>query len=120
MPHSVVATSDGRVYVCDRFGGRVQIFNRTGRFVGAWTGVRRPSDLVQLPDGNFAVCEHPSDYYYLDELDYSKPFGVVIFDREGTALAHLETGLAHGISVDSRGDIYLADHHTVNKCIRLD
>jgi len=119
LPHSVLATPDGRVYVCDRFGDRIQIFNRTGRLVNVWFDARRPSDVIRLPDGNIAVCEHPSDYYYLDELDYSKPFGVVIFDLEGNVLARLDTGLAHGLAADSRGNIYLADHHTVNKCVRL-
>jgi sugar lactone lactonase YvrE len=98
----------------------VHIFDRCGQVLNVWEGVRRPADLAIMPDGNMACCEHPTDYYYLDELDYSIPFYVKIFDRTGRVLAKLETGLAHGIAVDSRGDIYLANHHTVNKCERLD
>ncbi len=120
LPHSVLTTPDSKVYVCDRFGDRVHVFDRGGEVINVWSGVRRPADLAVMPDGNMACCEHPTDYYYLDELDYSIPFFVKIFDRTGKVLAKLETGLAHGIAVDSRGDIYLANHHTVNKCVRLD
>ena len=101
-------------------GEGVQICAGSGRVINVGGGVRRPADLAVMPDGNMACCEHPTDYYYLDELDYSIPFYVKIFDRTGKVLAKLETGLAHGIAVDSRGDIYLANHHTVNKCVRLD
>jgi sugar lactone lactonase YvrE len=120
LPHSVLTTPDSKVYVCDRFGHKVHVFDRNGALLNVWDGARRPSDMAILPDGNFVCCEHPTDYYYLDELDYSIPFYVRIFDKEGNVLASLETGLAHGIAVDSRGDIYLANHHTVNKCVRLD
>ena len=108
------------MYVCDRFGDRVHVFDRSGEIVNVWSGVRRPADMAVMPDGNMACCEHPTAYYYLDELDYSIPFYVRIFDRNGKVLASLETGLAHGMAVDSRGDIYLADHKTVNKCVRLE
>lgn len=120
LPHSVLTTPDSKVYVCDRFGHKVHVFDRNGALLNVWEGARRPADMAILPDGNFVCCEHPTDYYYLDELDYSIPFYVRIFDKEGNVLASLETGLAHGIAVDSRGDIYLANHHTVNKCVRLD
>ncbi|WP_432826370.1 hypothetical protein [Dactylosporangium sp. CA-092794] len=119
LPHAVLATGDGRVYVASRFGNNVQVFDRYGGFIDMWTDVRTPASLAQLADGNIAVCEHPSDYF-LDEIDFSVPFYITIFSPDGEVQAKLPAGFAHSMALDSQGNIYLANHHTVHKCVRLD
>jgi hypothetical protein len=123
VPHSVLAINgghgEGRVYVASRFGDNVQVFDRYGNFVDLWKGLRTPSSIVQLPDGNIAVAEHQSDYY-LNEVDFDVTAKVTIFTPDGQRLASLPLGYAHGMAADSKGNLYLADHHTVAKCISLD
>lgn len=118
LPHSVLATADGRVYVASRFGDNVQIFDRNGEFMDIWFGVRRPTDIAELPDGTLAVSEQASDYYPA-ELDFDIPFGITIYSKAGDIVERLDIGQGHGISVDSKGNIYVADHHTVDKLVKL-
>jgi DNA-binding beta-propeller fold protein YncE len=118
VPHSVLALDNQRVYVASRFGDNVQVFDRYGNFLDLWEGFRTPTDVVEMPDGNIAVCEHPSDYF-AEEIDWNVPFYVTILDRAGNVLSKIPSGFAHSMAVDSRGDIYLTDHHTVNKLVRV-
>ncbi len=57
LPHAISVDKDGLVYVADRTNWRVQIFNPDGAFVKQWTHIGRPSDLVQVSDGSFFICD---------------------------------------------------------------
>lgn len=117
LVHSVCTDSAGRVYVADRENHRVQIFDSEGRFLDQWCNLHRPcglhihQDLVyigQLPTQLAVNAAYPN-------------IGacVTIHDLEGRRLARLgaahpgeEPGhftAPHGIAVDSRGDIYVAE-----------
>src|SRR4051794_24244556 len=76
LRHSVLTTDDSKVYVCNRFGHRAHIFDKSGQVINLWEGVRRPEDAASQSDGNIAVCKPSSAYCYLDELDFSAPFWV--------------------------------------------
>jgi DNA-binding beta-propeller fold protein YncE len=99
LPHSVLVDGAGRVYVCDRENSRIQVFSGDGAFLAMWTDVHRPTDICLGPDGNFYVSELT--------VDGSEP-RVSIFDGAGHVLARWDSRSAHGLWVDSHGDIYLA------------
>jgi NHL repeat len=112
LPHSVIVDSQGLVYVCDRENSRVQVFTGDGKFVKMWTDIHRPTDIALDGDGNFYVSEL--------ECDGSPP-RVSVVDPEGRVLARWNSRSAHGLWVDSHGDIYLAltGDHSVDKYLRV-
>jgi len=112
LPHSVLVAPDGRVYVCDRANRRVQIFSADGEFISMWTGMGGPNDIARDQDGVFYICEQ--------EADGEPPF-VSIRDGDGGVLARWAIRHAHGLWVDSRGDIYvgLTTNHSVDKYVRV-
>ena len=112
LPHSLMVDSEEKVYVCDRTNRRIQIFDSEGEFITQWTGMGGPNDIVQGADGLFYICEQ--------EADGNPPY-VSIRDGEGEVLARWGIRHAHGIWVDSRGDIYLGltTSHSVDKYVRV-
>lgn len=111
LPHSVVAAPDGKLYVCDRSNRRVQIFSADGEFISMWTGMGGPNDIARDKDGVFYICEQEAD---------GAPAFVSIRDGAGTVLARWAIRHAHGVGVDSRGDIYLGltTNRNVDKYVR--
>lgn len=111
LPHSLIVGKDGRIYVCDRENSRIQVFSADGQYITMWTDVHRPTDISQTPDGNFAVSEV--------SVNGSSP-RISIMDPQGRVLARWDSRSAHGLWVDSRGDIYLAltGNKSVDKYVR--
>jgi DNA-binding beta-propeller fold protein YncE len=105
VPHAVVVDRRGRVLVADRHNNRVQIFDDRGKYLEEWGGLELPTDLYIDKDETVYVAE------LLPRVS--------IFNIEGKLLARwgnegrtkedpLFVNL-HAISVDSRGDLYVAD-----------
>ena len=96
---------------CDRANRRVQIFSPEGEFIGMWTGMSGPNHVARGKDGLFYICEQKAD---------GVPGFVSIRDETGTVLARWESRQAHGICVDSRGDIYIGStsNCSVDKYVR--
>jgi len=57
LPHGIDLDSQGRVYVADRENSRVQIFTSEGKFLDAWTGLVRPTQVQVDPDDNVFITE---------------------------------------------------------------
>jgi len=123
IPHGIVVGSDGTVYVADRENSRIQLFNCAGEYVAEWTDVARPCQIFIDADGRLYVAElgfragmwsgtHPPS----PEATGGR---VSVFDRNGELLARWGGGrnpcaagdffAPHGIWVDSRGDVYVAE-----------
>jgi DNA-binding beta-propeller fold protein YncE len=111
LPHSVLVDAEGLVYVCDRENSRIQVFTGEGQFVSMWTDIHRPTDIALDRGGTFYVSEL--------EGEGSGP-RMSVLDRQGRVLARWDSRSAHGLWVDSHGDIYLAltGDHSVDKYVR--
>jgi hypothetical protein len=122
LPHGIAISSDGRVFVCDRENDRVQIFSQDGDYLGEWSGMQRPTQIVF----------DASDRAYVSELPWpagattgqgvtvaaALPARISILDRDGGVLTRLGVGdpssprnvcAPHGLAIDSRGDLYVAE-----------
>ena len=111
LPHSLLIAPDGKVYVCDRANRLVQIFTAEGEFITMWTGMGGPNDIARDSTGVFYLCEQAAD----DDGPV-----VTIRDGDGSVKARWEIRHAHGLWVDSTGDIYLGltTDHSVDKWVR--
>jgi DNA-binding beta-propeller fold protein YncE len=108
LVHYVDVDRDGKVYVCDRENGRIQVFDEDGAFLSEWTGLYMPAKISIKKDLAYVIeqGETPTSgrlsVYSLD--------GKLIArwaDDEGPGVVH--PGIAHGLAVDSRGDLYVAE-----------
>jgi DNA-binding beta-propeller fold protein YncE len=122
LPHGIAVRPDGRVFVCDRENERIQIFSPDGEHLDAWLDVQRPAHLVFGADGLAYVVEFP---WWAGERSYRHglvpcdvPGRVSVLDALGQRVARwgnpdpaAPDGLcaSHGIAVDSRGDVYVAE-----------
>ena len=111
LPHSILVGPDGRVYLCDRENSRIQVFSPDGRFIAMWTDIHRPTDISVDNEGVFYVSELEANG------DTSR---VSVLDGGGSVLARWDSRSAHGLWVDSAGDIYLAlsGDKSVDKYVR--
>ncbi len=120
LVHSVALDKGGRVFVADRENHRVQIFDGEGKLLSIWNHLHRPCGM-HIPDKG-------EELVYLGELGPGYAFSqnypnvggrISIYDLKGKRLARLGDIRAgeephqflapHGIAVDSRGDIYVAE-----------
>lgn len=95
LPHSVWIDGQGTVYVCDRENNRIQVFTATGQYLTQWTDIHRPTDIYM----------DAQDIVYISDL---KPT-VTVMNKQGHVIARWDSPMGHGLWVDSKGDIYLAD-----------
>ncbi len=111
LVHGVGGSNDGLIYVGDRTGSRVQVFERDGTFVqervlrpgaGAAFDVAFSSD----PDQEFLYvadgAEHQIWVLRRDDLEILDTFG-----SEGTEFGQF--GRPHNMATDSHGNIYVAE-----------
>ncbi|HEY1795131.1 MAG TPA: hypothetical protein VGG57_03335, partial [Stellaceae bacterium] len=120
IAHNVCCDCDGWVFVADRENHRVQVFDGNGKYAGQWNNMHRPSGLYLEPgkEGRMYVGEIGPDMAVNIDIPGCGP-RVSIYAHDGKLLARLgrehaglDTGQfisPHGISVDSRGDIYVGE-----------
>lgn len=108
LVHYLDIDGKGNVYVCDRENGRVQIFDESGAYLSEWTGLQFPAKIYVKGDVAYVIEQG-------EELTCGR---VSIFSLDGGLLSRWTddesketglTGIAHGIAVDSRGDVYVAE-----------
>lgn len=126
LPHDIWVMPDGRVMVADRENDRIQFFSPTGEFLDQWTHVQRPTGLAMDKDGLIYVSElwwiTGQRSFRHGLITEDKPGRVSVLDTTGKVLArfghtplltekvaHGNFIAPHGIGVDSRGDIYVAE-----------
>jgi len=99
LPHSIWVDRQERVYVPDRPNNRIEIFTSEGKFVEQWTNLISPNEI--FIDANNIV-------YVTCSTAEGVP-GVSILTLEGKVLTHFQCRSPHGIWVDSKGAIYVAE-----------
>jgi DNA-binding beta-propeller fold protein YncE len=112
-PHGVVVLEDDRVFVCDRYNCRIQVFNTSGEYLQDWN--------CFLPQ----AIRHWNGLLYVGEMDmnfdmWSFPnlgHAVSIFDTDGNRVARFGAPYVgegpdqfisgpHCLALDSHGDFY--------------
>lgn len=116
--HCVVIGNDGLVYVCDRQGDRVQVFDKMGKFQRSiWIKTGTPT----LPDPRgtawwVAFSRDPQQKYLfvvngrneaVHILDHSSGQILASFGRPGHQLGNFIHG--HTMALDSQSNIYIAE-----------
>jgi WD40 repeat protein len=122
LPHTVSVHPDGRVFICDRENCRVQIFSPEGKLLDSWDNLVKPSELIFWRDGYVYMVQggvRPGEISMAgDLLPVSGPSCVSIRNQDGSLVtswgdpdpfAPVGFGSAHGIAVDSRGDVYVGE-----------
>src|SRR5581483_6723181 len=122
LVHNIATDDAGYVYVADRENHRVQVFDSKGKYQGQWNNLARPCGLFvsrgKNPIGFIGELGPETVATLTRDVPNLGP-RVTIVSAKGELLAHLGTkpigeGLGqfiapHGIAVDSRGDIYVAE-----------
>lgn len=118
LPHNIVCDDGGLVYVADRESHRVQVFDGRGQYQGQWNNLHRPCSLF-LGRGKCTCCYVGELGPGLDVNIRAPNLGprISVLDMDGKPLARFgELGEApgqflspHGLAVDQRGDIYVAE-----------
>jgi len=117
MVHCVAIGKDGLVYVCDRSGDRIEIFDKMGGYkrsivvTGDWgarphTGPGGTCDLAfsSDPQQQYAyIADCSNDQVHI--VDRATGVTLSNFGRPGQASGDISS--PHGIEVDSRGNIYI-------------
>ena len=117
--HNVCTDKDGFVYVADRENHRIQVFDSKGRFQTQWVNLARPCGMYI--DQTKEIC-------YVGELgaaistnEGAPGLGprISILNLKGEVLSRLgDVGpgeavgqfiAPHGVTIDSRGDLYVAE-----------
>jgi DNA-binding beta-propeller fold protein YncE len=116
--HCVVIGNDGLVYVCDRQGDRVQVFDKMGKFQrNIWIKTGTPN----LPDPRgtawWVAFSRDAQQKYMfvvngrnesvHILDHSSGQILASFGRPGHQLGNFIHG--HTMAIDSEGNIYVAE-----------
>ncbi len=123
-PHGITGSNDGKIYVADRRGNRVQVFDHAGKFLAekviapatlssgsAFVPVLSPDPAQQwlyMADGtNFKVwILRRSDLEIVGE-----------FGRGGRQLGQFLR--PHGMSVDAKGNLYVGEASTGRRVQRF-
>ena len=116
--HNIATDVDGYVYVADRENHRVQVFDSNGRFETQWVNLHRPCALYISREQHVYIGELGSGMNVNQRLPNIGP-RLTVMSTKGERLArvgHLGYGQGegqfiapHGISVDSKGDVYVGE-----------
>lgn len=116
LPHNIVLTSDKKIIVADRENFRLQLFTTDGEFIDQWH-IHHPMSVTEGPDGNIFVGEMgpPPVQEGVRNLGNC----VSILSPDGKVIEKLGDELPgpnpnqfvapHGIAVDSKGSVYVAE-----------
>lgn len=121
--HCMAVARDGLVYVCNREGSRIQVYDKMGNFKSnievPWTPLTPPADGKPKESGGSAVAIDFSPVQRLLYVINQNNSRIEMIDREtGKILSNFgraghfpgEFDQPHGIAVDSKGNVYIAEN----------
>ena len=108
LPHDVTVGDDDQVYVLDRENRRCQVFDQDGRYIAEFEGLRSPNDMVIDESGFFHIAE--GWYHEIASICVMSPEGTIVgrWGERGDGPG-LFKGAPHGLWIDSKGDMYIAE-----------
>jgi DNA-binding beta-propeller fold protein YncE len=135
--HCMSVSDDGFVYVCNREGSRIQVYDKMGTFLEnidvPWKPYTEPKNGAPKETGGAAVSlelsrDPKQQYMYLINQNNSE---IEIIDRQTRKIVssfgragHFpgQFDQPHGIAVDSKGNVYVTENRgkRVQKFIRVD
>lgn len=123
--HCLALARDGRLYVCNRTGSEIRVFDGTGRLTQTiavpWTPVTPPPGGVRKETGgsvvaiDFSPDPEQRRLFVLNQnsaqveiLDRQTGRRLGAFGRPGSFVGDLQQ--PHGLAVDSKGNVYIAEN----------
>ena len=112
--HCVRISNDGQVYVCDRANDRIQVFEKSGKFVREFR--IEPETLQNGSVWDMVFSEDAAQKYafiangangYLIIVERASGQVVGTFSRPGRMAGELRW--VHNLAIDSRGNLYTAE-----------
>ena len=101
LPHSIQIDERGIIYVADRENGRIQRFDRSGKFLGEWTQYGKTFGLVLDGDALWlsTIPRGPN----------SAPGWMIKINRDnGGLMGYVDSQGNHGMAVMPNGELLLA------------
>jgi hypothetical protein len=122
LPHNIACDDDGWVYVADRENHRIQVFDKNGTYQAQFNNLGRPCGIFVTRGANPLIFVGELGPHFVRSFSkdaHNVGPRVSVLNTKGKILAHLGTETLgeqigrfiapHGIAVDSRGDIYVAE-----------
>ena len=104
LPHDITVDRNDMSYVQDRENLRCQVFDPEGHYVTEWQDVRGPNDAVIDEDDVMIIAEGMGSVL-VTKLDGTR---IGRWGENGSAPGQWR-GAPHGLWLDSRGDLYVAE-----------
>jgi DNA-binding beta-propeller fold protein YncE len=123
--HCMTIANDGQVYVCNRYGAKIQVYDKQGNYKSSiavpWTPLTPPPGGKPVQVGGSAVAidfspDAAQKWMYVmnqnsGQIDiFERLTGKLLtsFGRPGSYPGQFNQ--AHGIAVDSKGNVYVAEN----------
>jgi len=124
--HCMTIANDGLVYVCNRQESRIQVYDKTGLFKKnielPWKPITAPKDGKRVESGGAVVAldfSHDANQRLMYVINQNNSEIDIVDRQSGKLLSTVGNGAghfpgqfdqAHGIAVDSKGNIYVAEN----------
>ncbi len=99
-PHGIAIDPKGIVYVADRENGRIQRFDRTGKYLGSWDTLGKTFCLKLTPKGDLWIGTQPRNV-----PNGAEGWLVKVDPKTGEAIGRLDM-FGHSIDVSAGGDVW--------------